>query len=521
MVDRLDPGNSDMKTVQSTNEPCRDARRAAALAALCFAAASASAANYWKGADGADLATAANWSDNALPESAVGYFNGRSEHGADYTATLSADTAFYQFIWGGNAPRPNSTVLNLGGHELTMTVSSARPIRLEADKVSSVTVTNGTLVFASPSEAAWVLGSGQTLAFGEGAIFNGNAALHGSAAQNGSRIVVRDGAKVNGRLYVGDKQSGAEILVAGAGTKADFGGGALALSSTAASSDNVFRVAGGAIATNVAATIGRADCTNLAVCVDGGILGMTSLAIGVNGVSNVLSVCNGGTAVLSSSVNLGYASGAVAGRGGRLAVDSGSEFCTEGWNVSGNGNHTYVGKSGVAGGNEIFVGNGSTYSTRTVTVYGTDNTIAVSNGTFQTVKYTIADGNAFKVSGTTPRIYQTGQNGFSIGENCTLSFDVPESGYESAPFDLYPGSALAMPDTTQLEVAAKAYSVNGGGTVELMSFRGTRDVTFSDTLLDRWNGELAANGASVSWNSATRTLLLKVRSAAATVLCFR
>ena len=68
----------------------RGASSKTTLAAFAVCAAfAARAANYWKGVDGADLATPANLSDEALPTGATGYFNGRSEHGTDYTATCA------------------------------------------------------------------------------------------------------------------------------------------------------------------------------------------------------------------------------------------------------------------------------------------------------------------------------------------------------------------------------------------------------------------------------------------------
>jgi hypothetical protein len=69
----------------------------ALLVASAFASSVGTAANYWKGVDGADLATPANWSESALPTAAAGYFNGRSEHGT--TMYLSTENVKKSLLW--------------------------------------------------------------------------------------------------------------------------------------------------------------------------------------------------------------------------------------------------------------------------------------------------------------------------------------------------------------------------------------------------------------------------------------
>jgi hypothetical protein len=221
----------------------------------------------------------------------------------------------------------------------------------------------------------------------------------------------------------------------------------------------------------------------------------------------------------STAVDVGYTSQS---RGNRLVVDSGASLHTKNWNVSGATYHTYLGRAEIHdGGNEIFVGDGAQLNTRVFYLYGTGNTLSISNGTFRAVKYEIQGTNTFHFAGSAPRLYQTGQNGCFFREKCTYSFDIPSIGYVSAPMDLYPSAAFTMTDDSILEVNVDAYREAGAGTVPLMKFRGGQVITFSDTLLSRWNGELEAKGCSVSYDATARTLYLKVKKNSGLVISFR
>lgn len=435
----------------------------ALLVASAFASSVATAANYWKGVDGADLATPDNWSEEALPTAAAGYFQGRSEHGSDYTATLSADTSLYQLVWGGNAPDASDVTLDLGGRTLTLTASSVRPMRLE--KVSSVTVTNGVLSFSSGT--AWLLGSNQTLTLGAGLTFNGNAAIHAANPSTNSKIVVHDGAKVKGRIYFGANQSEGTILVTGAGTEIDFNGGVLQMAtSNTSSTNNSFRVEDGAIVTNATLSIGNSNYR---------------------------------------------ASGAT------IALSGGGKLFTQNWNVSG-GAATYIVQYLDYPAHRVEIGEGSGFHTRVLSVWGTNNVFAVDGGELEAVKYDIAGTNTFHFAGIGPKMSQFAQNGLAIGADCTFSFEIPSSGYADVPCEFWPGGAFTMPETTRLAVDATAFSRAGGGTIPLMKFNGGQSVTFSGTLLSRWNSELADAGCSVSYDTSERTLVLTVTKSGFTII---
>lgn len=439
----------------------------AALAAFAIAASTASAANYWKGVDGADLADPANWSDNVLPTDAACYFNGHSEHGKNYTASLSQDVSFYQLNWGGNDPKVESTVFDLGRHTLTLNDSrvSNGDIRISTDGVS-VTVTNGTLTVGVK---AWLLGDNQTLTFGKGAVFNGYAALHASAARSGNKIVVKDGARVNGRLVVSQYQTDGEILVTGEGTLVDYGGGVLCLGGSSVNTYNgTFRVSDGAVVTNAVVAFG----------------------------------------------NNAYRTS-----GGTIAVESGAKLFTSNWDISG-GNPTYVMQYQDYDPQAISIGDGALYCTRTLNIVGTNNLVSIDNGTLIVAKVDAAGTNTFHFAGASPKLDHYYPAGPYIRERTTFSFDVPAGGYASAPADFYPGAAFTMPDTTLLVINATEYAKAGGGTVPLMAFRGSRAITFSQTLLDRWNTELAGR-ATVAWDATNRQLTCTVASLRPTLMLIR
>ena len=430
-----------------------------ALAAFAVCAAfAARAVNYWKGVDGADLATPANWSEETLPTATAGYFNGRSEHGTDYTATLSADTSLYQLIWGGSETAAKSTVIDLCGHTLSLTLTGARPIRIEKEG-QSVTVTNGVLSFSS--ETAWVLGSNQTLTLGAGLTFNGDAAMHAPSPSTNSKIVVHDGAKVKGRIYFLSYQSEGTILVTGAGTEVDFNGGVLQWGTgTTSGTNDSFRVEDGAIVTNATVSIG----------------------------------------------NIYYkywTSGAT------IALSGGGKLFTQNWNVIG-GATTYIVQYLDYPAHRVEIGEGSGFHTRCLSVMGTNNVFAIDGGELEAVKYEIAGTNTFHFAGTGPKMRQFELNILGFGADCTFSFEIPSSGYADVPCEFWPSSAFTMPETTRLAVDATAFSRAGGGTIPLMKFKGRGLVTFSETMLSRWNTELEAKHCSVSYDTSERTLVLTV-----------
>ena len=439
------------------------AMRLFALAAISLAATSAmAAANYWKGADGADLAVAANWTESALPTSDAGYINGRAEHGTDFTATLSGNLSLYQLIWGGNNPVARSTVLDLGGNTLTLTVvSSARPIRIEEDD-QSVTITNGTVTFSS-TETALLLGNNETLTLGEGLIFNGYAALNGAAARSGNTIVVKDGAKVNGKLDIAAYQTGGTILVTGDGTEVAYGSVQFKLPTATTSSNSVFRVADGA-------TVNTGSGQNAQVANNG-----------------------------ETEMELSVESGATF-KTGDNAVDSGKWLC--------------LGKSGVVGGNKISVGDEATIQTRVFQAVGTGNTVAISNGTFTVGAYaqfgrSATDAITLKFAGSSPHLHvvSTTHETALFAGTPTLVFDIPAEGYTTIPITR--GNSIEIPDTAQLVVNARDYVRAGGGTLTLMSVTGSnKTLTAPETLLTRWNAELGstANVSVVDGNKLVLTV---------------
>ena len=534
-----------MKTVVTVCGTHALSARLFAVVAMCLGATSAmAAANYWAGADGADLATDANWSENALPTSAAGYFNGRSEHGTDYTATLSANTSFRQLIWGGNSPMPKSTVLDLCGKTLTLTLSGARPIRIENGfQGVSVAITNGTLTFSTPTETAWALGSNQTLTFGAGLTFNGNAAIHaaGGTPSTNSMIVAKDGAKVNGRLYVNSYQSKGTILIAGDGTEINFGGANMVLASSTTAYSNTCYVADGALVTNVAelafgsaatfgnvfvvsnaemyankVTVGDAaghNCNRLEIKGAGALLRVFNNAdanINGKGASNVVHVTQGATYHVTGTTYFGHG----VGFGNQLIVDS----CAT--NIyDGTSQYLYVGCSGATNGTSVFVGDGALLNPRCLGVLGYNNDFTISNGVLKISRLFYVNSNGvgaetcFRFKGAKPQlVVPSGASdpGFGSGVKPKFIFEIPAGGYTAVPIDCV--QSWTFPDDAELDVDASAYSDAGGGTLVLARVTGDKKtLTVSNALLSRWNSELAAKRCSVSYDATARTLSLKVK----------
>ena len=264
---------------------------------------------------------------------------------------------------------------------------------------------------------------------------------------------------MKGRIYFGANQSEGTILVTGAGSEIDFNGGVLQMAtSNTSSTNNSFRVEDGAIVTNATVSIGNSNYR---------------------------------------------ASGAT------IALSGGGKLFTQNWNVSG-GATTYITQYLDYPAHRVEIGEGSGFHTRILSVMGTNNVFAIDGGELEAVKYEIAGANTFHFAGTAPKMSQFAQNGLAIGADCTFSFEIPSSGYADVPCEFWPSGAFTMPETTRLAVDATAFSRAGGGTIPLMKFNGGQSVTFSGTLLSRWNTELEAKHCSVSYDTSERTLVLTV-----------
>lgn len=172
-----------------------------------------------------------------------------------------------------------------------------------------------------------------------------------------------------------------------------------------------------------------------------------------------------------------------------------------------------MGKAGVAHcGNEIFVGDGASFCTRALYVSGNGNALSISNGAFRAAVLSAPGTNAFHFAGAAPLLSLTKDNSMTFGDGSTFSFDVPAAGWTAPPLQSSQGSAArTVGENTVLVVDAREFRRRGGGTIPLAKYGGTGKITFSDALLSRWNGELAAGGCSVEYDSKARTLYLKVR----------
>ena len=543
-----------MKTVVTVGGTLAKSARLFAVVAMCLGATSVMAANYWIGADGADLADANNWAEggsptgaHVLPTVAAGYFANKSGL-SQYSMSLSSDLSLYQLYWF----LPNlKTVLDLGGHTLTLTYSGDKShvIRFESDKTGAESIiTNGTLTFSTSSQTIRILGSNQTQTFGEGLILNGNAELVSASAQSGSRIVVKDGAKVNGRLSIGNYFSNGEVLITGDGTEVNFGGANMVLSSDTAtkvsdltSYSNRYYVANGALITNIAefafgatkgtfgnvlvvsnaemyankVSVGNAaghDCNRLEITGAGTLLralANNNANSSGNGSSNVVRVTKGATCHATGTTYLGHG----AGFGNQLIVDS---YATNIYD--GTSQYLYVGCSGATNGTSVFVGDGALLNPRCLGVLGYNNDFTISNGVLKISRlfYVNSSGvgadTCFRFKGAKPQLLiPSGASDpeFGSGVKPKFIFEIPAGGYTAVPIDCV--QSWTFPEDAELEVDASAYSKAGGGKLVLARVTGgQKTLNISDTLLTRWNSELASKNCSVSYDSTERTLFLTV-----------
>ena len=203
-------------------------------------------------------------------------------------------------------------------------------------------------------------------------------------------------------------------------------------------------------------------------------------------------------------------------KGSKFAVGPNATVFTQN-NDSSAGQWTYFGKSGVDGGNEFFVGDNSSYATRVFLAYGTNNTIAVSNGTITVGAYaqfgsSASDSITLRFSGVSPHIeiLSTTHGAATFAGTPKLVFDIPAEGYSTVP--LTRGNSLTIPDETEIVVNAEDYRNAGGGKIALARVTGNKKtLSISDALLSRWNSELADKNCSVSYDATERTLFLTVK----------
>ena len=646
----------------------------ALLVASAFATSVATAANYWKGVDGADLATDSNWSDNALPTAEIGYLRDDASHGASYTAKIAADQSFYSFWWDVANVR---SVLDLGEHTLTLTrgdnTMTSSDFKISASGVE-VVVTNGNFVSSGSVNicSTSTAGTGSRLVIADGATFSvanydtsaGKHMYFGrSGTMGNNEIFVGSGASLNTRvLWVNgpgntisisngtvrakkfdsyDKttfhfagsapqiyQTGSDKcfledgectyifdipaegytttpidlspsgftmpddakLVVNASAYARAGGGSLPLMSfrgtttitvpdsliarwnnelpagsvvqyanrtltlTVNSENHWAGVEGtdladednwakGTLPTSEAGYFGggiehgltysatlskdqtlyrlvwKTSGVSSFLDLDGNTLTLNQLGASIAAAdfklyaSDTTAAVGNGTLSIAGTVDI--CSGA-AFTGSRFAVGPDATVFTQN-NDSSAGKWTYFGKSGVDGGNEFFVGDNSSYTTRVFIAYGTNNTIAVSNGTITVGAYaqfgsSASDSITLRFSGVSPHIgiLSTTHSAAALVGTPKLVFDIPAEGYSTVP--LTRGNSLTIPDETEIVVNAEDYRNAGGGKLVLAQVTGaSRTLTCSDTLLARWNNELAPKNCSVSYDSTAQTLCLKVK----------
>ena len=306
----------------------------------------------------------------------------------------------------------------------------------------------------------------------------------------GSTLYATNGLTIVGTIapYFGNVLS-----VSGAGTKAKFGNNEYAVTvGLAGSCSNRFEVLDGA-----------------KVELDGSLF----VAIGVGGAE--WGYAPDGTTIVRGIGNIVRIEGA----GSSLTGLQASRGIALGSQTNGNAN-------------VLWVGDGATLTwPGTLTIEGFDNSVVVSNGTFnlaQNLRSVWIDAHTMEVSGRTrfvfagaaPKLVAASEQKSKFMNEAVLRFEVPAAGWAEAPLQMTGTSNyVAFDDDTRLEVDVAAYVKAGGGEIPVITTG--RGLDISSTLLTTWNTALAEQNASVRLSDDNKTLYLKAKPKSGLMLFVR
>jgi hypothetical protein len=171
--------------------------------------------------------------------------------------------------------------------------------------------------------------------------------------------------------------------------------------------------------------------------------------------------------------------------------------------------------------NVLWVGDGATLTwPGTLTIEGFDNSVVVSNGTFnlaQNLRSVWIDAHTMEVSGRTrfvfagaaPKLVAAGIGISKFMNEAVLRFEVPAAGWAEAPLQITGTSNnVVFNDDTNLEVDVAEFRKAGGGEIPIITTG--RALTISSGLLQAWNTSLAAENVKVKISDDKKTLSLKV-----------
>jgi hypothetical protein len=174
-----------------------------------------------------------------------------------------------------------------------------------------------------------------------------------------------------------------------------------------------------------------------------------------------------------------------------------------------------------ANANVLWVGECATLTwPGTLTIEGFDNSVVVSNGTFnlaQNLSSVWIDAHTMEVSGRTrfvfagaaPKLVAAGIGISKFMNEAVLRFEVPAAGWAEAPLQITGTSNnVVFNDDTNLEVDVAEFRKAGGGEIPIITTG--RALTISSGLLQTWNTSLAAENVKVKISDDKKTLSLKV-----------
>lgn len=289
----------------------------------------------------------------------------------------------------------------------------------------------------------------------------------------------------NGQTTVGTiaPYFGNVLSVSGAGTKAKFGIGTYAV------------------------TVGQAgSCSNRFEVLDGAKVELDGALFVAIGVGNTeWGYASDGTTIVRGIGNVVRIEGA----GSSVTGLQSSRIINLGSQTNGNAN-------------VLWVGDGATLTwPNALVIEGFDNTVVVSNGTFNlasnlrsvwddTHTVEVSGRTRFVFAGAAPKLVAADTGISKFMNEAVLRFEVPAAGWAEAPLQITGTSNnVVFNDDTGLEVDVAAYVKAGGGEIPVITTG--RGLNISSALLTTWNTALAEQNASVRLSDDNKTLYLKAK----------
>ena len=206
-----------------------------------------------------------------------------------------------------------------------------------------------------------------------------------------------------------------------------------------------------------------------------------NVILGMYGTNNTVVVSSGAT-LESANSSIFYFGHEGSGYGARLEINGGHVSFT---------NQIAIGQANYKGAHEVFVGNGGTLFSKTITFRGVGDKLVVSNGTVTATTFNVgygegASGTVVKVMGESALVsFETWLNQEEYPHGAPMfEFSIPENGWASAPIRCNRAFSLPADVTLRIDAESVADYLKAnprGGTIPLMK---TGDASRAITVVD-------------------------------------